>query len=309
MLISIKTATEITNVADRTIRNWIEEGKIKKYDDESGVLRIDKEEFLKQIPTVLTVFNQKGGVGKNSTSVILADYFAKKGIKTLLVDFDQQGNLSQTYFEYDDIKNSLTLFDYFYNKTVISKIIKKYDENIDVLPADIKLSRKDNISLEDMPELKKDFLPIFKKYSVVIVDCPPALNSFSRFGIMLANYVICPVHPSAYSYDGAFEVLNTINKFIPKFNDECYDYRFLISKHHNRRYVIKDEYIEQYKNNFKNKLLEATIPEFVGVEERAVSFTNIFDMYPETDKMIQKIKEMCEEIKEMVYDKRGMIDG
>lgn len=304
MLITIKTATELTGVADKTIRNWIEIGKLQKYEDEAGVSLIDKESFLKLVPTVVTIFNQKGGVGKTSTSVMLADYFSEKGVKTLLVDLDQQGNLSQTFFPYEEVKDGLTIYDYFYNKTSLLKIVKSYDENIDVLPADIKLARKDNISLEDMPDMKKDFLPLFKKYSIIIVDCPPALNSFSRFGIMLANYIISPVHPSAYSYDGAFEVLNTIDKFIPKFNGDCLDYRFMISKHHNRRMVIKDEYVEQYKNVFKEKLMKSTVPEFVGIEERAVSFRSIFKMYPDSEKMVLKIREMCEEIDELIYKNR-----
>lgn len=305
-MLSVKEASGLTNISEQTIRNWAEEGKITKHEDNNGKLVVDKRELLLQIPTSITLFNQKGGVGKTSVSVILSDYFEKKGLNVLLIDLDQQGNLSQTFFKYEDIKDSPTLFDYFYNKTPLQKILRKYNENIDVLPADIKLSRKDNISVEDLIDLKNDFTPLFKKYNVVIIDCPPALNSFSRFGLLLSNYVFCPVHPSAYSFDGAFEVLRTIKKFVPQLNTDCIDYKFIISKHHYKRYVIKDEYVELFKEEFGDKLYQQSIPEFIGIEERAVSFTNIFDMYTaKTDKSIKKIWELCEEIDRTVYENRG----
>lgn len=303
-LLAVKEAALLIGTSDQTIRNWIEEKKIKPYEDGDGKLLVDKNEVLLQTPTVITFFNQKGGVGKTSMSLLIADYFEKQKYKTLLVDLDQQGNLSQTYFKYEDIKNNLTLFDYFYNRTPLNKIVKNFNKYIDVLPADIKLSRKDNISVEDLLDLKNDFLPIFKKYQIVIIDCPPALNSLSRFGILLANYIFCPVHPSAYSFDGSFEVLRTIKKFIPGLNKDCIDYKFFISKHHSRRIVIKDEYIDLYKKEYDGKIFNNTVPEFVGIEERAVSFKNLFDMYSSDEKAMRKLKKICDEIRVFIFDER-----
>lgn len=308
-LLTIKDAVELTGLSDQTVRNMIDKGKIQKYDSADNITRVSKKEILVTIPTTITFFNQKGGVGKTTMSVLLTDYLEKHGYKVLLVDLDQQGNLSQTFFQYEDLKKGNTLFDYFYNRTPLIKIVKEYNKNIDVLPADIRLARKDNLGVEELIELKADFQPIFKKYNVVIIDCPPALNSFSRFGILLANYIFCPVHPSAYSYDGSFEVLRTINKFVPqgkhtaKLNPDCIDYRFLISKHHYRRFVIKDDYIKFFKEEYGEKLFDKSIPEFIGIEERAVEFKNIFDMY-QNDKSVDRIKELCEEIEYSIYEGR-----
>jgi len=302
--LTIKKASNLLNVSDKTIKNWIQEKRLASHEDEKGNIVVNQKELILNTFTSICFFNQKGGVGKTSMSVILGDYFDKNNIKTLLVDLDQQGNLSQTYFDYDEIKDGLTLFDYFYTRTPLSKIVKKYNDNIDILTANIKLSRKDNISIEDLLDLKNDFIPLFKKYQIVIIDCPPALNTFSRFGILLSNYIICPVNPSAFSYDGSFEVLRTINKFIPDLNKDCIDYKFLISKHHHRRVVIKDEYVDLFKKDYQDKIFNGTIPEFVGVEERAVSFKNIFDMYSENDKSCQRIYEVCAEIDNFIFEGR-----
>lgn len=194
MMIPLKTACQISNLTDRTIRDWVADGKVVGgKDDLSGILHVDKESLLKALPTSICLYNQKGGVGKTTISVMLADYFDKKGVKILLIDLDQQANLSQSYFDYEDIRGSSTLYNYLEDKTPLTKCIKSYNENIDVLPADIRLSRKDNYDLDELDSLRADFLPVFKKYQVIIIDCPPSLSAMSKFGLLLSNYVFIPV--------------------------------------------------------------------------------------------------------------------
>ncbi len=303
-LVNLKVASELTGVTEKTIRNWIDENKIKKYEDDSGKILVDKRAFLLQLPTVLTVFNQKGGVGKTSLSVLLGDYYEKKDQKILLVDFDQQGNLSQTYFGYDELKDSPSLYDYFENKTPISKIVKKYNENIDILPANIKLSRKDNYDIDDLDMMKKDFIPIFKKYNIVIIDCPPALNSFSKFGLMFANYVSIPVMPEPYSYDGLFEVLETINR-LKKYIESFIDYFAIISIHEQRILKVQEIYVTEIKKELGDKLLENSIPNFVGIKERGFQKQNIFDFYSKQDKSVSRIESVLDEIDNIIFNKRG----
>jgi Mrp family chromosome partitioning ATPase len=135
----MKQACKLSNLSDRTIRDWIADGKIiGKKDDLSGILHVDKLSLLQALPTSICLYNQKEGVGKTTISVMLADYFDKKGAKVLLIDLDRQANLSQTYFEYDDIRNSSTLYNFLEDKTPLAKCIKSYNDNIDVITADIR---------------------------------------------------------------------------------------------------------------------------------------------------------------------------
>lgn len=303
-LLSIKEATKISGIADRTIRDWMTDSSLKSYKNDDGVVCVEKRELLYSIPTALTVFNQKGGCGKTSLSVLLADFYEKRGLNVLLVDFDQQGNLTQTYFAYDELKDSLSLYDYFEKKTPLQKIVKKYNENIDILPANIKLSRKDNYDIDDLDSMKKDFAPVFKKYNIVIIDCPPSLNSFSKFGLILSNYVLIPVVPEPYNYDGLFEVMNTISR-LQKFIDGYIDYKVIISAHEQRIIKIHESYIDLIRNDIKDKVAVQSIPNFVGIKERSFQKTNIYDLY-ENDKSAHKIDLLLREIDEFIYDKRGL---
>ena len=303
-MLPIKEASEISGIPERTIREWVSDGKfLNSIKDEKDITRVDKKEILMSIPSVLTIFNQKGGCGKTSLSVLLADYYDKRNVKTLLVDFDQQGNLSQTFFEYDDLKSSLSLYDFFENRTPLNKIIKNYNSNIDILPADIKLYKKDSYDIDDLDAMKKDFSPLFKKYSVVIIDCPPALNSFSKFGLILSNYVFIPVIPEPYNYDGLFEVLNTITR-LKKYIEGFIDYKVVISAHEQRTIRIHEDYINLIRNDIKEKVAEQSIPNFVGIKERAFLRTNIFDIY-KSEKSMHKIELLLNELELFIYEKRG----
>lgn len=306
-LISVKEGCVHLSVSDKTIRNWIDEGKLKKYEDDKGNILVEKKQLLKMKPTNITLFNQKGGCGKTSSSVIIADYYDKLNEKILLVDLDQQANLSQTFFSYEELKESLTLYDYFSFKTPLNKIIKSYNSNIDCLPASIKLARNDSIDTSMLVKIKADFLPLFKKYSIVILDCPPSLNSFSRFGVLMANYVLCPVVPEPYSYDGLDEVLSSIRD-LKEFNRDFSDFKVFISSHKQHKTVIRENYVDLIKNELDGKIFKNSIPDFVGVVERATSRKNIFDMYS-SDKSIDKINELMSEIDRYIFDERGIIDG
>jgi len=302
-LLLIKDAGSISGIPERTIRDWMADDSIKSHKNDEGLACVDKRELLGKIPTALTIFNQKGGCGKTSLSVLLADYYEKKKMKVLLLDLDQQGNLSQTYFAYDDLKDALSIYDYFEKKTPINKIVKKYNDYIDILPANIKLSRKDNYDIDDLDTMRKDFMPVFKKYNIIIIDCPPALNSFSKFGIILSNYVLIPVIPEPYNYDGLFEVMNTLKR-MQKFIEGYIDYKVIISAHEQRTLKIHEDYIGLIRNDIKDKVAVQSIPNFVGIKERSFQRTNIFDMY-KNDKSIQKIELILQEIDEYIYDKRG----
>lgn len=302
--IPIKDASKLSGISDSTIREKIAANILESKDDDRGKMCVGKREVLSLVPTVLTVFNQKGGCGKTSLAVLLADYYEKKKIKTLLIDFDQQGNMSQTYLKYNDLKESLTLYNYLENKTALAKIIKQYSNYIDIIPSDIKLSRKEGYDIDDLDSMKRDFVPILKKYQIVICDCPPALNSFSKFGLLLSNYSLIPAIPEPYNYDGLFEVLNTIKR-LQKYIDDYVDYKIIISAHEQRTIKIHEEYIKLIRDEIKNKVATQSIPNFVGIKERGFQKSNIFDLYV-SGKSIEKIKLLLDEIDRFIYEERSL---
>lgn len=307
MKITIKEACELIDVSERTIFYWIDEGKIKKYEEENKTF-LDKEEVLRQKPVVLTLFNQKGGVAKTSLSYIFADYFDYLGkYKILICDFDQQANLTQCFIKYENLFNDngdirlYSLYDYFVNRTPLNKIVYEYNKNIDILPADIKMATIENIDSKVL-EIKEsnEFLSLFKKYNIVIIDCPPALNTFSRFGLILSNYVFCPVQLEPSAYRGLSAALDSLAMY--KADSRYIDFKVIINEH-TRRAVIKEIYREKYQKELKEKLLDLYLPEYIGIVERAEIFENLF-IRNEGNKTIKKIIDMMELVYKFIYEER-----
>lgn len=304
MLIPIKEAMRITGNSDRTIRDWTIAGQVASEKDEvSGILQVDKESLLQAVPTALTMYNQKGGVGKTSLTVMLSDYFVNRKLKVLLLDLDQQGNLSQTFLDYQSIRDSNTLYNYLEDKTPLSKCVTKINDNLDILPADLRISRKDNLDLDFLVAMLPDFATLFKKYQIILIDCPPSLSAMSKFGLLLTNYVFIPVIPEPYSYDGMIETINNLKRII-KFNENFIDYRVIINSHEQRKMSLHENYVEAIKNDKKIYSLVQTIPTSVAVKERPLSTKTIFESYP-NDKGVKKIEALFDEIYDLIYLKRG----
>ena len=306
MFIPIKAAMALTGMTDKTIRDWVEAGKVPAEKNEvSGILHVDKEKLLQSLPTSICFYNQKGGVGKTSLTVMLTDYFQLRGLRVLIVDLDPQGNCSQTFFDYEDIRESMTLYNYMEDRTPLQKCVKKYNDSVDVLCSDLRLSRKDNLDLDDLSQLVPDFVSLFKKYNIILIDCPPSLSCLSKFGLLLSNYAFLPVVPEPYSYDGMLETINNLKR-ISKFNDEFIDFMVLINAHEQRKLSLHENYIEAIRNDKKIHSFEQTIPTSVAVKERGVRKENIFgNAHATKDKGLKRIYDLFDEVYDFIYLKRG----
>ena len=331
ILLPLKEAQVLSGLARNTIRNWIEDGKLTKY-NENGTKKqlVDKLELLDMIPTTFCICNEKGGPGKTSISCILADYYEKKNKKILLIDFDKQANLTKSFFKNQELytkeekeiinempekKHIPSLYEFFERNTNPFKIVKKYNDNINVLTSDRRLrSQQDKYDIDDLEKIKLNILPIIKRHQIVIIDCPPDFNSLTKFGLMLSNYVIIPVVPEPYSYDGLADFIKSITYLI-KYMNNFIDFRIVFNAHDKRGLVIQKEYINLIKEQLKDKVFinpdepeqNISIPDFVGVKERGIEYKNIFDMYPvNKEKATKSIKILFDMLNEEVFDKRGI---
>jgi len=302
MLIKVAEASRISGLAESTIWEMIKDGKLQAYQNENEKKeRINKIEFLQSIPTILTMFNQKGGVGKSTLTVLLADYFEKLGFKVLLIDLDEQANLTQTYFLYDEIKDSNTIYDFFDKKSVrLQDIVKKYNDSISLLPASIKMNRLAGLDISEANEYLEHFKNFFKNYQIILIDCPPALNFFSRMGVVMANYCIVPLQAEPYSLDGLNEVIKTIGK-LKHFNPNFINFYGVINNYKGIRTILREEMKKSFEDILKEKLFPDTIPECVCYAERAINRTNVFNQpsYKEQNKKIDTIfNDLCKRIYE-----------
>ena len=309
MLISVKEASDFLGVTKEYLYTQGENGDLKTIKTDNRTL-LEKEEILRKRPTVLTFFNQKGGVSKTSSAVIAADYFSGKNMKTLFVDLDPQANGTETFLDAEEVAEGKTLYDFLEHKSVkLPQVVREINDKLDILPSNIKLSGKDNVDSSELMKYKQaDFYPNFKKYEVVIIDCPPSLGGLSRLGVLLANYLIMPVVYTKYCYDGLFDALETINT-MKMLNSDYIDLISFGSKHTRRKRTLRDGYRDDYKNDLGEKFIDAFLPEFVGIEERPDIMDSIFN-YNQINKgngvqsKIDDIENLFNAIHEIIFEKR-----
>ena len=168
---------------------------------------------------VISLVNQKGGVGKTTTSINLSSALGHLGKKVLLIDLDPQSN-STTGLGINKANIKLSIYDVITNRCEISDaIVKTKFKNLSVIPSMIFLSgveielmqtsmREDNFILGD--QLKNQINKIKDRYDFIIIDCPPALGILTTNALAASDSVLIPVQCEYFALEGVTQLLNTI---------------------------------------------------------------------------------------------------
>ena len=172
---------------------------------------------------VIAVANQKGGVGKTTTSVNLAACLATLDRKVLLIDSDPQGNATSGYgFDRRDLKKCI--YDALINEAPMQELILHTEyKNLDIVPAKIQLAGAEIelVSLMNREGRLKNALERVKHdYDYVIIDCPPSLGLITVNGLTAANSVLIPIQCEFYALEGLGQLLNTISLVRKNLNPE-----------------------------------------------------------------------------------------
>lgn len=218
---------------------------------------------------IIAIANQKGGVGKTTTSVNLGAGLAQVGKKVLLVDIDAQGNATTGVgiekSELDQCIYNVLVED----ADVQGAIQKTATENLDVLPATIQLA---GAEIELVPTISREvrlqraLQPIRDEYEYIIIDCPPSLGLLTINALTAADSVIIPVQCEYYALEGLSQLLNTVR---------------LVQKHLNKNLAIQGvlltmldartnlgiQVIDEVKKYFRDKVYRSIIPRNVRLSE------------------------------------------
>lgn len=218
---------------------------------------------------IIAVANQKGGVGKTTTSTNLSACLAEKGKKVLLVDIDPQGNAtSGVGIDKNDLEN--TVYDMIIGECSIDEcLIKKALENLDVLPSNVNLSGAeiDLIGIDDREFiLKKNIDKIKDNYEYIIIDCPPSLNMLTVNAMTTANTVLVPIQCEYYALEGLSQLLHTINLVKERLNPEL-EMEGVVFTMYDARTNLSLEVVENVKNNLKQSIYKTIIPRNVRLAE------------------------------------------
>lgn len=216
---------------------------------------------------IIAIANQKGGVGKTTTSINLSASIAAAEFKTLLVDIDPQGN-SSSGIGIEDTDKSVyhTLIG---TEDAIDCITNSYMPNLDVLPANIDLvgAEIELVTMENREKLLKDALkPITDKYDYIFIDCPPSLGLLTLNALTAADSVVIPVQCEYFALEGLGQLLNTINIVKKHYNKDLVIEGVLLTMF-DTRLRLSHQVVEEVKKYFGEKVFNTVIHRNVRISE------------------------------------------
>ncbi|MBQ2897934.1 MAG: ParA family protein [Clostridia bacterium] len=230
---------------------------------------------------IISVANQKGGVGKTTTAVNLASCIAEQGKKVLIIDADPQGNATTGLgIEKEDLPG--TVYDILVNEASPDEVITKTKYfDMDIIASDISLSGAE-IELVGLSKrefkLKEALCQIRDKYDFIIIDCPPSLGLVTINAFTATDTVLIPIQCEYYALEGVMQLTNTINLVKKALNPEL-DIEGVVMTMFDGRTNLSIQVVDEVKKCFGKKVYRAVIPRNVRLSE-APSFgepINVFD--------------------------------
>ena len=221
------------------------------------------------MPKILAVTNQKGGVGKTTSSVNLAASLAAQGQRVLLVDLDPQGNATMGCgIEKRSLRH--TVYHVLLELAPLAAVRQhSVSGKFDLLPANRELAGAE-VELVDQPQretrLKKALALIAHEYDYVLIDCPPALNLLTVNGLTAAHAVMIPMQCEYYALEGLSDLVNTIKKVRTNLNPTL-EIEGLLRTMFDPRNTLAQQVSEQLKQHFGGKVYDTVIPRNIRLAE------------------------------------------
>lgn len=229
---------------------------------------------------VITVINQKGGVGKSTTASAIGAGLLLKGYTVLLVDLDAQGNL--TYTTGAD-SSGITALDIL-NRTATADKAIQHTAQGDIIPAGSQLYGADNIinAMGKEYRLRNALEPVKRRYDYIIVDTPPALGILAVNALTASAGAIIPAQADIYSLQGISQLYSTIQTVKRHCNSSLKVYGVVLTRYSPRAIISRDlaEMILHTAEKLNTKLFDTTIRESVTVREAQARQMNIFAYAP-----------------------------
>ena len=226
---------------------------------------------------VITVINQKGGVGKTTTAHAIGAWLQRtKEKKVLFIDLDQQGNLTYATGASNSNYNSLKLL---INGSLDAKKIQHTSSGFSVIPSDPALANIDMILTETGKEYRlKEALKGLKDYDYVVIDNPPSMNVIMINALTASDFAIIPAQADIFSLQGITQLGKSLDAVKSYTNKELNVLGIVLTRHNGRTILSRDilEVIEDTAKQLKTKVYSQTIREAVAVKEAQATRKDIF---------------------------------
>ena len=247
---------------------------------------------------VICVTNQKGGVGKTTTAVNLSYYLAKDKFRTLLVDFDPQGNATSGLGIEKDDKLGVTMTEVVLGAAEMKDCIRKTKyKKFDLAPVTPELANAEveiTSQKKKFTRLRDAINSIREEYDYVIIDLPPSLSLLTVNGMIASDYLLLPVQTEFYALEGVAQLLESM-KLVMKQANPNLKLLGVVATMYDKRTSLSTQVFKEIKKYFKDLAFNTTIPRNVRVAEAPSHGVPVGD-YDKFSKGAKAYKEFTKEL-------------
>ena len=223
---------------------------------------------------IISVINQKGGVGKTTTVINLAAGLSMQGKKILVIDLDPQGNATTGLGMSNTDSSDQTIYNVLNGNKKISEVVKKTKfENLDLITSNVDLSGLEVETAGDRRRafiLKDELASILNdsrvSYSHILIDCPPSLSLLTIMALVASDSLVVPLQAEFFALEGLTQLMKTIERIKNNLNPEL-TIRGILLTMYDRRNKLSGEVENEARNYFKEKVYQTVVPRNVRLSE------------------------------------------
>ncbi len=251
----------------------------------------------RSLPRVLAIANQKGGVGKTTTTVNLGAALAELGFRVLVIDLDPQGNAT-TGLGIDGRNLDVTIYDVLLNDASLEDCVEPTSvRNLFAVPATIDLA---GAEIELVPafsrelKLRRAIDTVLDDYDYVIIDCPPSLGLLTVNALSAANDVVVPIQCEYYALEGLGQLVKNVELVRSNLNPTL-DVRGIVLTMHDARTKLADQVVHEVRAHFAERVYRTIVPRTVRLSE-APSFGQPIIVFDPTSRGAIAYRELAKEV-------------